>query len=312
MKNKLLAAMIVAAVIMGGCSSQSNAPADKNNVFEKIDQDGNTDSAETADEGAAEQTAEADASEESASTEDYTEQIKTEVDEIASKSEDLTSELASVKELYDKYDELRMNAETQTEINALSGWGTLVWKDEVASLLERIKEANPSSYNDLISEHEKWEKNVPAMAERMSYLFVDGSIYPSIYACNEAMRYKECSYSLASTLADLNGEVAFSLPEFSPCGYYGDYEGDSYLVITEGMESDSYNVMIHFDDTKELQGWGFINYAEDGSEYIDFTSDDDTVEGMIPYSRLEASLYVTKTDGAVIGPEGAWTFSFKY
>lgn len=43
-----------------------------------------------------------------------------------------------------------------------------------------------------------------------------------------------------------------------------------------------------------------------------FTSDDETVKGMIDFFALEASFYVTETDGSVVGPEGAYTFTFKY
>ena len=76
--------------------------------------------------------------------------------------------------------------------------------------------------------------------------------------------------------------------------------------------SGSYDIVIHIDDSKELRGTGVDYEYPESTEVIMFTSDDETVKGMIDFFALEASFYVTETDGSVVGPEGAYTFTFKY
>ena len=316
MKKRFVMAVIAATLVLGGCAGKTDAPSEGSALFEKVDENGQS---ETENNGSADSAAEGEGAaeksetgESSADSEDYTEQIKAEIAAITSGSESLSKELVSVNELYNKYDELRMNAPDQTSINELSKWGTVVWKEETLSLLDRLKQNDPDNYDDLYAEHQKWESYVPSMAEKMSYMYAEGSIYPTIYAYNEAMRYKREAYVLSSTLADIINDVAFGFPDSTPCGFYGDYASDSYLIITEGMESDSYDILIHFDDSKELRGWGTVEDAPDAETYLLFTSEDDTVKGYVSHSALEASFYVTETDNSVVGPEGAWTFTFKY
>ncbi len=318
MRKNLVMAVLAATVVLSGCSSSAGT-SDESTVFEKVDQEGQagSDAEGTSDqaasgEAAQDESAGSETAADASAAEDYTDEIKAEIEKTASDSASLREELVSVNSLYDKYDELRMNAETQTEINELSQWGTLVWKEEVSSLLSRIKENNPEGFDNINSEYEKWVQHVPFMAEKMSYVYEGGSIYPTIYAYNEAMRYKQEAYGLASTLADLVKDPDFGFPDYTRCGFYGDYTGDSYLVITEGMENGSYNILIHFDDTKEVRGWGEVEDAPDSDTYLLFTSDDETLKGYVAHDNLEASFYVTETDYSVVGPEGAWTFSFKY
>ena len=299
MKNKLVLALIVTAVVLSGCSKDASVTKEEQVDFEIINQSG-------------QQASEADSEtvEESVTTEDYTNQIKIEIAEI--KSDSLSDELVKVNELYNKYDELRMNAQNQTSINSLSQWGTLVWKDETLSLLDRIKEKDSGNYDAILAEYESWEKYVPSMAEKMSETYKDGSIYPTIYSYNEAMRYKQKAYSLASALADLAGDVGFSLPDSSLCGYYGDYSEDSYLIITEGMEIDSYEVTIRLDASKQLNGYATPYEYPGDKKVLLFTSNDDTVKGTIDGFDLDATFYVSETDGSVVEPEMAYSFSSKY
>jgi hypothetical protein len=321
-KRKVLLAIITAAMVLGGCSNAQEKEKDVlvpvvqdiENDSEAADEtvdgdDAGTDSDVSEDETATDSDATEDETAADSTMKDYTDQIASEIEALSSDS--LSDELVKVNELYNKYDEIRMNAPDQASINILSQWGTLVWKDETLSLLNRIKEQDSANYNDILAEYENWEKYVPTMAEKMSYLYEDGSIYPTIRSYNEAMRYKQEAYTLASTLADITKDVTFSFPDSTPCGYYGDYAGDSYLIITEGMESDSFNIVVHIDDTKELRGWGSIA-DQPGDEYILFTSDDGTVSGTISYFALDATFYVSETDGSVVGPEEAYSFTFKY
>lgn len=318
MKKRFITVLVAALLVMSGCGKEAADTAKDNEMFEQVgnsQQDSVNESPEAKasdsnDTESNSSTVEADSSE--AGTEDYTQQIKNEVAEIVAGSENLSDELVKTNELCNKYDEIRMAAETQVEMNTLSQWPIVVWKEEASSLAARITEKDPENSVEFTSEYKRWEKNVPSMAEKMSYVYEGGSIQSMIINENMAERYKQEAYCLASALADLNGEVDFSFPDSTPCGFYGDYEGNCYLVITEGMESDSYNVRVHLDDDREFSGYGYIQEYPGEQEVIHFTSDDDTIKGTISYFALGATFYVSETDGAIVGPEEAYDFSFKY
>ena len=149
MKNKIILALIATAFVMSGCGKDASAPAENGSVFEKIDQNtgANVESGNEAGEDTAEgsnESADANAeinnSENAAdtaadgsevTTDDYTEQIKSEVAALAQDS--LSDELVAVNKLYDKYSEMTANAETQAEMNCLCQWGTLVWEEELTA-----------------------------------------------------------------------------------------------------------------------------------------------------------------------------------
>lgn len=319
MKNRMIPVLIAMALVMGGCAKDASAPADNNSVFEKIDQNAGSDTesgdatsdsaAENADANAVDSISENAADDSAVDTDDYTEQIKAEVAALASDS--LSDELVGVNKLFDKYHDMLANAQDQAEMNCICQWGTVVWEDEVTSLMDRLKDEAGDNYADIESEHENWLKYVPSMAEKMTYVYEGGSIYPTMYSYNEAMRFKREAYTLASTLADIRGDVAFSFPDNTPCGYYGDYASDSYLIITEGMENGSYDILVHISDDKELRGWGLQEDAPESS-FITFTSDDGAVEGRIDYFALGASFYASVSDGAVVNTDETYEFSFKY
>ena len=321
MKKKFVVAALAAVLVMGGCGKEA-APSQDSQLFEETGDapQEEADSSETGDKAEHEDNTETETNTETEETsdeyaayaEDYTETIKSEIAEITTGSGSLTDELASVNELYDKYDELRMNAPDQTAMNIVCQWGTVVWQEEVKSLLERIEESDPENYKDILTEYENWESYVPDMADKMSYEYVDGSIYPTIHSYNTAMRYKNEAYGLASVLSEFTGEVTFTIPESSYVGYYGDYAGNNYLIINEGMESGSYSILVHFDDSKELMGWGSTYEYPDGTEVILFNSDDETVKATIETSALGADFYVSETDGSVVEPEMVYSFTFKY
>lgn len=244
------------------------------------------------------------------SSNDYSSQIKAEIDTAITDS--LSDELKNIDEIYNKYYEIDQNTTDQTQMNESSQWGTLVWKYESEKLLERIKEKSPTNYDDILSEYETWEKYVPSMVEKMSSFYENGSIYSTIYSYNEAMRYRQKAFFLASTLADFMGDSNFTLPDSSMCGYYGDYTTNSYLIITEEVENDSYNIIIHIDDSKELHGNATLyEYPEDKYVLL-FTSEDESVKGTIDYFEPDATFYVSETDNTVVYPEEAFTFRFKY
>ena len=198
MNKKIIFFALFLAVVLGGCTSANNESAEESSSL-----------FESADISAIEASAGASVTNES--SDELSIQIENEVNEAVSSCDSLSDELVKIGEIYDKYDSYRMNASSQTEMNEKSVYGLQVWQAEVNSLLSRLKEADPSNYeSNLLPEHQNWEKYVDTMSERMAYEYEGGSIQPMIIMYNKAMRYKNDAYSLASTLAELKGEVTFS------------------------------------------------------------------------------------------------------
>ncbi|SDB05109.1 hypothetical protein SAMN02910298_00089 [Pseudobutyrivibrio sp. YE44] len=222
----------------------------------------------------------------SADVDEYASEIDTEVNDIIMNSEDLTSELESLVELEDKWRDKVGNCQTQTEMNSLCDSVRLIWQIESDSLMSRIEVADKSLYDAAVAT--EWEKYVDTMADRMTYLYEGGSIYSMMWTYNAADRYKENAFGLASTLADLNGEVAFMLPERkNACGYYGDYTSDSYLIINEGMESGTFDVLVHVDDKTEFSGTAEV--TNDDVQELTYTGEDGTT-GSLSCWALGATL----------------------
>ncbi|MCR5557952.1 MAG: hypothetical protein K6F75_10380 [Butyrivibrio sp.] len=277
MKRKYLVAACVAAMILSGCG---NTETSDDSVLEK---------------------------------EPVTTQIQSEVAGIAAAG-NLSDELEMVTELYDQYDDMRMSAETQTEMNEKAQWGTMVWVTEVESLMERIENCgNSSAIEQIRPAFEEWSANVDAMAEKMSYSYEGGSIQGMIILQNKGILYRNEAFALASTLADLNGDVTFSFPTRDPYGYYGDFVGGDYLILTEGMESGSYTVLISKKDAGEITGYGFQADGEafgssDGE--LTFASDDDSVSGALSYSAMGANFSVTESTNDAFPAGSSYEFSF--
>lgn len=296
MKNKLVLTMVITAIILSGCSS-SNASLHEGKPKESDENTSNTTATQT--------------STNEVIPEDYTDQIKEEV--ASAKSDILLDELENVNELYDKYSLLEQNISSQSETDESISWGTMVWKEETLSLLNRIQETYPAKYDEIIEEYENWEKYIPSMAQKMCYLYEGDSSYSSKYTYIVAMRYKQKAHLLVNTIKDLMGEESlFYFPDFTPSGYYGDYTGESYIIITDGDKADTYYILIHIDEEKELRGSGYVEYFPDDIGVIFFTSDDETVEGTVDYCELYSDFYVSDTDGSIVGQEAAYSFSKKY
>ena len=241
---------------------------------------------------------------------EYEAQINEEVKAIVASAQDLTDELEQINNLNDKYDEMEQKAESQAEMDYLCVNGKLVWKAEAESLLERLKETEGASYDDIYAEYQNWEKYVKTMAERMSYIYEGGSIQGMIIMGNEAERYRSEAYTLASTLADLKGEVAFSFPtSVGPSGYYGDYASDNYLIVTESMESGSYDVLIHPEGSEEIRG-SATEDEETGDLY--FVSDDGNMSAFLSCWSLGAGVSVTESDKEAFTAGQSYEFTYRY
>ncbi len=318
MKKNLITLLLATTFVLGGCSTgETTTPgsdpepieSDQDSDVQVIDEsvEGDTETSDSDDSLVADTDSEN--VDESSDTTDYTNQIQTEIAEIVSTSTSLNDELLSVCELFDKYQEMRINADdgTQAAMNEMVQWETLVWKTEAESLLSRIEETGSDDYEGTKNVYDEWESNVDAMAEKLSESYKDGSIYGMICEEEKAFRYQKMSYGLAEQLAAITDEADFTMPLIYADGIYGDYTFTSdYMAIIDGMETGSYEVSFNIEGVGEFSGYGYVS---DYESTIDFELEDGT-KGTIEYSYYGAELTITEaTDN---GLEDSYSFYSAY
>lgn len=301
MKRKLLFLTFATALVIGGCKAEKEVAVDDSTTA-------NTEDVQSTEAGEEVE----DLSQDADLEKDYTEDIQEEINGIVTSHDLLSDEIVAVDELYQKYFDLKSNAGggTQGAMNQMAQWEVVVWKTEAESLLARINTSDSALYQDIKKEYDGWEDHVDAMAEKMAEDYKDGSIYSMMVSDEKAIRYRRKAFSLATTLAELEGEPDFTLPSEGASGIYGDYtfKGD-YLVIVEGMESGSYSVTIHLDGKDEITGWA---YEGDEFNAIEFESEDGKVSGTVAYSSQGATFYVKESILSDYVEDESYMFDFCY
>ena len=298
MRNKLFVLLTASTLVLGGCATSSVDTEDTNEEnIETSEESSIGDEGEELDIDDQEVETRDDsdddsASEDEAGEEDYSSQIKAEVDEVVASSSSLTDEINGICDLYDKYENLRMDGETQVEMDSLSLNLLYVWQAETESLLDRIKEADGSQYETIYATYTDWEQHVDSISEKMAYEYEGGSIQGMIITTYNAERYRNEAVKLAEKLASINGESDFEAPDFGIVGFYGSYDDLEYCVIvTEGMESGSYNLLICMKDKEDIQA--YITSEPDDFGSYEFTNDDGSITGTISF-RGGAGLQITE------------------
>lgn len=288
MRNKLFILLTASTLVLGGCATSSVDTEDTNeenietsegssigDEGEELDiDDTEVESDDVSDDDSA--------SEDEAGEEDYSTQIKAEVDEVVASSSSLTDEINGICDLYEKYENLRMDGETQVEMDSLSLNLLYVWQAETESLLDRIKEADGSQYETIYATYTDWEQYVDDISEKMAYEYEGGSIQGMIITTYSAERYRNEAVKLAEKLAVINGESDFEAPDFGIVGYYGSYDSfDTCIICTEGMEGGSYSLLICIKGKEDIQA--YITEEPDDFGSYEFTNDDGSIKGTISF-----------------------------
>lgn len=302
MKKKILAAMFALAVMATACGANETEVMN-DDTTPLIKEPISTEAADNGDPAAED----ASASDENGPV-DYTDEIVEKVNEIVASSDSLSDELVKINELYESYRDIEAAAESQAEMNYLCQFPVTVWKEELSSLLDRIRKADQNAYDDIYPSYEEWLDNVNDIAYKMSYEYEGGSIQGAMQSFYSGLCYRNEAYVMASTLADLNDVVDFSLPERDAVGYYGLIDQNDHLIITEGMESGSYNILIHIDGKEELKGSATLN--ENGD--FDFDDYEHGISGTVSYWHLGATFNVTEADGTIVSPGESYEFTYLY
>lgn len=231
---------------------------------------------------------------------DYSEDIKADVDYVASNATSLQEELESIEQIIQKYTPLAQSAQSQMEMNISSGWFFVIWDTELNSLWSRFSNStDPQTKERVLAEQRNWID----MKEEVTLLSLgtaeeNGSMYPLLQNSFLEEITKNRAYVLANELAKIKGE-SFVMPEVSEkYGLFVDNQGTgdvySFLITRQGWEGDD-EAIISIYRQGETEG----TFTDNGNGELNFTSDDGSVKGIIKINGWNgASFEITEISGA--------------
>lgn len=231
---------------------------------------------------------------------DYSEDIKADVDYVASNATSLQEELENIERIIQKYTPLAQSAQSQMEMNISSGWFFVIWDTELNSLWSRFSNsADPQTKERVLAEQRNWID----MKEEVTLLSLgtaeeNGSMYPLLQNSFLEEITKNRAYVLANELAKIKGE-SFAMPEVSEkYGLFVDNQGTgdvySFLITRQGWEGDD-EAIISIYRQGETEG----TFTDNGNGELNFTSDDGSVKGIIKINGWSgASFEITEISGA--------------
>lgn len=231
---------------------------------------------------------------------DYSEDIKADVDYVASNATSLQEELESIEQIIQKYTPLAQSAQSQMEMNISSRWFFVIWDTELNSLWSRFSNsADPQTKERVLAEQRNWID----MKEEVTLLSLgtaeeNGSMYPLLQNSFLEEITKNRAYVLANELAKIKGE-SFAMPEVSEkYGLFVDNQGTgdvySFLITRQGWEGDD-EAIISIYRQGETEG----TFTDNGNGELNFTSDDGSVKGIIKINGWNgASFEIMEISGA--------------
>ncbi len=237
---------------------------------------------------------------------DYTEDIKKEVEAVASGADSLQAELEGIEKLAQNYEAFLQEAMTQDEINVSSKWLLAVWDTELNNLWSRFSDsADQQTKETVLAEQRNWI----SMKEEVTLLSIgiseeNGSMYTFMQNSFLEEITRNRAYILANELAKLTGE-AFTMPERSTeSGVYVDNQGTdsvySSLIIRQNQEEEE-EAVISIYRLGEIEG----TFTDNGNGELAFTANDGTVKGTIQMNGWDgASFTITEASNESIFPVG--------
>lgn len=230
---------------------------------------------------------------------DYSENIKSDIDQVVLNSASLQKELENIDKIIQKYTSLAEAAQTQGEMNISSRWLFVVWDTELNNLWSRFcNSADQQTKETILEEQRNWV----AMKEEVTVLCIgseeeNGSMYPLLQNSFLEEITKDRVFVLANELAKIKGET-FVMPDKSEkYGMFVDNQGTgstySFLNTCPRWEEANEAVISIY-----KQGKTEGTFVDNGSGELDFTSDDGSIKGIIKINGWDgASFRVTETSG---------------
>lgn len=248
-------------------------------------------------------------------TNDYSEDIKADVDYVVSGSASLQEELENIDKIIQKYTSLAEAAQTQGEMNVSSKWFYVIWDAELNNLWARFSNsADQQTKDKILADQRNWI----GMKEEVVLMNIgsseeNGSMYPLLVNAflEEITKNRACV--LANELAKIKGE-SFVMPDKSEkYGSFVDNQGTGSVyssLITRQVQSEVDEATISIYRLGQIEG----TFVDNGNGELAFTSDDGSVKGIIKISGWEGARFtVTETLGESVfsvGEEFIFPFAF--
>lgn len=295
MKKTILFVLVMAAVIISGCS--------KDNVKEPIETVTDTIIIENA--------TDTEVSEDF--FKDYDPEIEADVNNAIESASSMQAEIDNIQKVVEKYSLMAAKAETQAEMNMASGWSYTIWDKELNSVWSRISDnADEQTKERLLIDQRNWiSMKEEVKLENIGRMEDGGSMYPM----NENTFLEGITFNrvciLANELAKIKGET-YNMPPRSMYGTYVDNQGSgevySSLITRTGMELDNEALISIF----RLGGTEGI-FKEIGDGEYEFVSYSENVKGIIRMNGWEgASFEVTESVDSpfTVGEKFEFDFAF--
>ena len=229
---------------------------------------------------------------------DYTNQIEKEVADIVSNSATLQDELSGITKLADKYDALRTQATTQSEMSTVSKWTYVVWDTELNNLWKRMNDAlDADTKSKLLEQQRHWiALKEKVIAEALAD-YQEGSIYPMLANEADVHATRNRTYLLASIFAETKKEP-FTLPKMGETLRYIDNQDTdsvySALYIQENMAGE---LEAFFSVDGMGQATGSVEFLQEGGgNTIAFQCDDYDMTARITYDSNGAKVEIVEAN----------------
>ena len=244
---------------------------------------------------------------------DYDRDIEADVKAAIDSASSLQDEIDNIQDVVAKYALTASKAETQAEMNMVSGLTYSIWDKELNSLWSRISNtADEQTKEKLLDDQRKWN----SMKEEVKLESIGrpedgGSMYPmSENAFYEEITFNRCCI-LANELAKITGDP-YKMPSRSMYATYVDNQGTgevySTLITKTGMELDD-EAVISIYRLGETEG----TFSDKGNGVYEYVSYSENVKGIIRMNGWDgASFEVTECSDCPFNVGDIYEFDFAF
>ena len=238
---------------------------------------------------------------------DYKSEIESEVENATAKASSLQDEINQIQKLANTYSDAVSRANTQSEINSSSAWTYTIWDKELNNLWKRISSSASKDVKErILSEQRNWisMKNEITI-ENIGAPEDSGSIYPLLQNnFLSDITHNRC-------LAMIKHED-FVMPNRSIYGTFVDNQGTGSvygsLITRKNMEDDNVAIISIYRLTT-VEG----TFTENGNGYLDFTSYEENVKGIIKILGWEKAVFeITECKDSPFNVGDSFTFDFAF
>lgn len=244
---------------------------------------------------------------------DYGPEIEADVKAAVDSASSIQDEIDKIQDLVAKYALTASKAETQTEMNMMSGLTFSIWDRELNSLWSRISnQADEQTKERLLADQRNWNSMKDEVKlESIGRPEDGGSMYPmSENAFYEEITFNRCCI-LANELAKIKGE-SYSMPKRSMYATYVDNQGTgnvySTLITKTGMELDN-EAVISIYRLGETEG----TFSDKGNGVYEYVSYSENVKGIIRMNGWDGATFeVTECFDCPFNAGDKYEFDFAF